>query len=189
MVDTHNTSGFGSEEHPPVVAIFTYHDPVKEKAGETKFQSQAIAFSTDNGRTWTKYDKNPVLPNPGIRDFRDPKVTWMPGIAKWVMTLAVQDHIEFYGSPDLKTWQKLSEFGKTDGGHGGVWECPDLFEMKDENGKSRYVLLVSINPGAPNGGSGTQYFCRRFLMEHDLSPTRPVRMQVGLTMAPTITPA
>ena len=162
VVDHQNTSGLGTKEHPPVVAIFTYHDPAGEKAGNNDFESQGIAYSVDKGRTWKKYENNPVLKSPGIRDFRDPKVSWVEEAGQWVMTLAVTDHIEFYGSPDLKTWRKLSEFGKNDGAHGGVWECPDLFRMKDAEGKVKYVLLVSINPGGPNGGSGTQYFVGSF---------------------------
>jgi fructan beta-fructosidase len=162
VVDTANTSGFGSRENPAMVAIYTYHDVKGERAGNDDFQTQGIAYSTDKGRSWTKYDQNPVLKNTGIRDFRDPKVSWIDESKQWVMTLAVKDHIEFYGSPDLKAWKKLSEFGKTDGSHGGVWECPDLFELRDEKGKSKFVLLVSINPGAPNGGSGTQYFVGDF---------------------------
>jgi len=78
------------------------------------------------------------------------------------MTLAVKDHIEFYGSPDLKEWIKLSEFGYTIGAHGGVWECPDLFLLKHEDGNSKWVVLVSINPGGPQGGSATQYFIGDF---------------------------
>lgn len=162
VVDVNNTSGFGTADSPPVVAIFTYHDPVGEKAGKNDFQSQGIAYSTDKGRSWKKYEDNPVLKSPHIRDFRDPKVSWIEESKQWVMTLAVKDHIEFYGSPDLKKWKKLSEFGKNDGDHGGVWECPDLFKLNDDSGKSKYVLLVSINPGAPNGGSGTQYFVGNF---------------------------
>ncbi|HTF18356.1 MAG TPA: glycoside hydrolase family 32 protein [Chryseolinea sp.] len=162
VVDINNTSGFGTANNPPVVAIFTYHNAGEERAGKDDFQSQGIAYSTDKGRSWKKYEGNPVLKSPHVRDFRDPKVSWIDESRQWVMTLAVKDHIEFYGSPDLKKWTKLSEFGKNDGDHGGVWECPDLFTLTDYTGKSKFVLLVSINPGAPNGGSGTQYFVGSF---------------------------
>jgi fructan beta-fructosidase len=162
VVDWNNTSGLGTAEAPPMVAIYTYHDPGGERQGRIDFQTQGIAYSVDKGRTWTKYEKNPVLPNPGIRDFRDPKVSWNEVSKQWVMTLAVKDHIEFYGSPDLKKWSKLSEFGNTIGAHGGVWECPDLFSLKDGEGNSKWVLFVSINPGGPQGGSATQYFIGNF---------------------------
>jgi fructan beta-fructosidase len=144
-----------------LVAIFTYHDPIGEKGGRTDFQTQAIAYSLDHGQTWTKYDKNPVLQNPGIRDFRDPKLSWYEPGKKWIMTLATLDRISFFSSTDLKHWKKESEFGKTYGGHGGVWECPDLFPMS-VGGKNMWVLLVSINPGGPNKGSATQYFIGQF---------------------------
>lgn len=162
VVDLNNTSGFGAADNPAVVAIYTYHDATAERAGTTNVESQGIAYSTDKGRTWTKYHKNPVLRNPNIRDFRDPKVSWNDDAKHWVMTLAVKDHVEFYGSSNLKEWTKLSEFGRSDGDHSGVWECPDLFKLQDDAGNSKYVLLVSINPGAPNGGSGTQYFIGNF---------------------------
>lgn len=157
VVDKDNTSGLGSTENPPMIAIFTYHEPKGEKEGKIDYQYQGIAYSTDKGRTWTKYDKNPVLPNPGIKDFRDPKVFWHEEEHKWVMSLAVLDHITFYSSKDLKSWTKESGFGFELGGHGGVWECPDLIKMGD-----KWVLLVSINPGGPNGGSATQYFVGDF---------------------------
>ena len=163
VVDKKNTSGFGTSDAPPLVAIFTYHSSEKEKAGRTDYQYQGIAYSTDDGKTWTKYDKNPVLENQGIKDFRDPKVFWHDESEKWIMILAVKDHTALWGSPDLKSWTKLSDFGYQFGAHGGVWECPDLFYCKiegEENGK--WVMLVSINPGAPNGGSGTQYFVGDF---------------------------
>lgn len=163
VVDWNNTSGFGKEpNNPPLLAIFTYHNMAGEKAGRIDFQTQGIAYSLDKGRTWTKYDQNPVLKNPGIKDFRDPKVSWNNVAQQWVMTLAVKDHIEFYASKDFKQWTKLSEFGLTLGAHGGVWECPDLFPLQDEEGKTHWVLLVSINPGGPQGGSATQYFIGDF---------------------------
>lgn len=163
VVDANNTSGFGSKENPPLVAIFTYHSVEKEKAGKTDYQNQGIAFSLDSGRTWTKYENNPVLKNQGVRDFRDPKVFWHDQSGKWVMTLAVKDHVELWGSSDLKTWNKLSEFGNDYGSHGGVWECPDLFEASVEGpAEKHWVMLVSINPGGPNGGSATQYFIGDF---------------------------
>lgn len=163
VVDLNNTSGFGSSGNPPLVAIFTYHSMEKEKAGETDYQNQGIAYSTDNGRTWMKYENNPVLKNQGIKDFRDPKVFWHEQSSRWVMALAVKDHIEFWNSANLKSWSKLSDFGIDYGGHGGVWECPDLFEAQVEGTEEkRWVLLVSINPGGPNGGSATQYFIGDF---------------------------
>lgn len=165
VVDTQNTSGFGSDKKPAMVAIFTYHDMDKEKAGRTDYQYQGIAYSLDKGRTWTKYEGNPVLPNQGINDFRDPKVMWHEASSQWVMALAVKDHIEFYGSQNLKEWGFLSEFGREVGAHGGVWECPDLFPLKTKDGLEKWVLLVSINPGGPNGGSATQYFVGDFTGE------------------------
>ena len=162
VVDKENTAGFGTLEKPALVAMFTYHDPAGEKAGRIDFQTQGIAFSTDNGRSWTKYAGNPVIPNPGIRDFRDPKLIWDAQRNSWLLTLAVADHVEFYRSADLKSWKKLSEFGKAIGNHGGVWECPDFFPMEDDRGDNQWVLLSSINPGGPQGGSATQYFIGSF---------------------------
>ncbi len=165
VYDSENSSGFGTIEKPPLVAIYTYHDMVGEKSGKTDFQTQGIAYSLDKGRTWIKYERNPVLPNQGIRDFRDPKVSQLiqsDGSKTWVMTLAAQDRIQFFGSSDLKNWSMLSEFGQGIGAHGGVWECPDLLPFKSPSGEDKFVLLVSINPGGPQKGSATQYFLGSF---------------------------
>ncbi len=124
VADVTNTSGFGHNGKIPLIAIFTHHDPIGEKAGRNDFQRQSIAYSLDEGKTWTKYRDNPVLKNPGIKDFRDPKVMWYAPQQKWVMTLPTLDHLTFYASKDLKHWTKESEFGKDTGAHGGVWECP-----------------------------------------------------------------
>ncbi len=162
VVDEQNTSGLGENGKAPLIAIFTYHDPVGAENGKLDYQNQGLAYSNDKGRTWTKYDE-PVLKNPGIIDFRDPKVSWREEFKMWVMTLAVQDHIEFYASPNLIDWKKTGEFGKELGAHGGVWECPDLFPMEvDGSDEIKWVLLVSINPGGPQGGSATQYFIGDF---------------------------
>ncbi|QIA07711.1 glycoside hydrolase family 32 protein [Draconibacterium halophilum] len=162
VVDKKNTSGLGQDGKGPMVAIFTYHDPVGAANGENDYQTQGLAFSNNNGRTWEKYPE-PVLKNPGIADFRDPKVSWVEEFSKWIMALAVQDHIEFYASTDLINWEKTGEFGQEKGAHGGVWECPDLFPVKIEGtNETKWVLLVSINPGGPQGGSATQYFIGDF---------------------------
>lgn len=158
VVDKDNTAGFGQNA---LIAIFTYHNDKIEKAKTGLHQYQGLAYSTDEGKTWTKYKGNPVLPNPGIWDFRDPKVIWHETSKQWVMSLATKQSITFYGSKNLKQWQKLSEFGNNIGAHGGVWECPDLFSLTI-NGATKWVLLVSINPGGPNGGSATQYFVGDF---------------------------
>lgn len=161
VVDHNNTSGFGKNGKAPVVAIFTQHNEAAERQGKIDFQTQGIAYSLDEGYTWTKFQGNPVLKNPGIKDFRDPKVTWHAPSKKWVMTLAVLDRIHFYASSNLTKWEKLSEFGQDAGAHGGVWECPDLFPLT-YGGKEYWVLLVNLNPGGPNKGSATQYFIGEF---------------------------
>ncbi len=161
VVDFNNTTGFGKNGQIPLVAIFTHHNPKLEKPGGTQHEYQSLAYSVDDGKTWKKYENNPVLPNPGISDFRDPKVTWFESGRKWIMTLATKDRISFYSSPDLKAWTKESEIGNNFGAHGGVWECPDLFPLKYQ-GRTHWVLLVNINPGGPNKGSGTQYFIGDF---------------------------
>ena len=163
VVDKNNTSGFGKDGISPIVAIYTYHNMKGEKDGDIDFQTQAIAYSLDQGMTWTKYDKNPVISNPGIKDFRDPKVIWDDKNNKWIMALAAGQKIMFYSSTNLKDWKLLSDFGAQIGEHGGVWECPDLFPIKiSGTDKTKWVLIVSINPAAPNGGSGTQYFIGDF---------------------------
>lgn len=154
VVDHHDTSGFFGGR-PGLVAIYT-------SAGDT--QQQSIAHSADRGRTWTKYAENPVIPNPGIEDFRDPKVFWHEPTGRWVLLLAAGDRVQIHGSPNLREWELLSEFGAEHGSHGGVWECPDLFELPVDGDSSRasWVLIVSINPGGPAGGSATQYFTGDF---------------------------
>jgi fructan beta-fructosidase len=161
VLDKNNTSGLGRGGIAPLVAIFTQHYMPGEKAGRTDFQNQSIAYSLDEGKTWTKYAGNPVLKTPNLKDFRDPKVIWHEPTQKWIMNLAVADHIEFYSSPNLINWTKESEIGKNLFAHGGVWECPDLLHI-NKNGKTVWVLLVSMNPGGPNGGSATQYILGDF---------------------------
>jgi fructan beta-fructosidase len=156
VVDWNNTSGFGRDGDPPLVAIYTGHT-------ETN-QSQYIAYSTDRGRTWTVYDGNPVL-DIGLKDFRDPKVFWHEPQQRWVMAVALPDQhrISFYASPDLKEWTHLSDFGPA-AAVGGIWECPDLFELPVDGDPddTRWVLIVSLNPGSIAGGSGMQYFVGDF---------------------------
>jgi fructan beta-fructosidase len=162
VVDFNNTSGFGKNGKPPLVAIFTHHDQAKEKDGKNDTENESLAYSNNGGKTWAKYAHNPVLRNPGISDFRDPKVIWYAPGKKWVMTLATKDHITFYSSPNLKEWRKESEFGQQHGAHGGVWECPDLFQLTAPDGKKMWVLIVNINPGGLQGGSATQFFTGNF---------------------------
>jgi fructan beta-fructosidase len=163
VVDSLNTSGLGSATIPPLVAMFTYHKMEREKAGAIDYQSQGIAFSTDKGRSWTKYSANPVIKNPGVKDFRDPKMFWHKPSMQWITTLVAGDHAEFFGSKDLIHWTKLGEFGREYGDHGGVWECPDLFELPVQGeSEKKWVLIISINPGAPQGGSASQYFVGNF---------------------------
>lgn len=156
VIDHQNTSGFGSADNPAMVAIYTGHT-------ETN-QSQHIAYSTDKGRTWTKYASNPVL-DIGMKDFRDPKVFWHNEINRWIMVIAIpiERKVHFYASEDLKSWAFLSDFGPA-GATGGIWECPDLFllPIEGEEDASRWVLDVNIGSEAAAGGSGGQYFVGDF---------------------------
>jgi fructan beta-fructosidase len=163
VVDLKNTSGLGTLANPPMIAIFTYHNMEGEKSGKTNFQTQGLAYSLDEGNTWLKYEGNPIIGNVGIKDFRDPKVFWNSVTNLWNLVLVAGDHAQFYTSKNLINWTFESEFGKGIGAHGGVWECPDIFKLKVANSnEEKWVLLISINPGAPNGGSGTQYFIGDF---------------------------
>jgi len=161
IVDVKNTSGFGKNGKIPIVAIFTQHNMDGEKSGRIDFQNQSIAYSLDNGYTWKMYTNNPVIKNPGIKDFRDPKVIWHESTKKWIMIVAVKNKVSFYSSANLKQWTKESDFGEDLGNHDGVWECPDLFNLNNDN-KNYWVLTSSINPGGPNKGSATQYFIGNF---------------------------
>ena len=161
VIDHNNTSGFGKEGQVPMVALFTHHDINGEQSGSNRFQYQSIAYSLDKGRSWTLYEGNPVIPNPGIKDFRDPKVIWHEASQNWVMVLAVYDRAMIYTSPDLKKWAEASEFGIE--GDQRLWECPDLFPIKVEGtAEEKWVLLVSIQKDAPNGGTATGYFVGDF---------------------------
>jgi len=157
VVDWHNSSGLCRNPEPAdtscLIAIYT---------GNSDHQSQSIAFSNDRGRTWTKYQGNPVI-DLGLRDFRDPKVFWHEPDRRWVMAAALPNEhkVRFFGSADLKRWTALSDFGPA-GATGGAWECPDLFPLRVEGGEMRWVLSVNINPGGIAGGSGNQYFVGRF---------------------------
>ena len=144
VVDKDNTAGFGKNT---IVAFYT-------SAGEA--QTQSMAYSTDGGRTFRKYEKNPVITS-NVPDFRDPNVFWYEGTKRWIMMLAVGQEMQIYSSPNLKDWTKESSFGSEYGNHGGVWECPDLLQIGD-----KWVLLCNINPGGPFGGSATQYFVGDF---------------------------
>ena len=171
VIDYDNSSGLGRDGKAAWVAIFTHHDPVQEKTGGNVHQFQSIAYSLDNGFSWTKYAGNPVLPNPGIKDFRDPKVFWHGETQRWVMSLAAGDRILFYSSPDLKSWGLESALDGFEIVEGNVLECPDLIAL-DFEGRKRWVLIVSVVTGAPNGGSGTRYLVgdfdgHRFVPEHD----------------------
>ena len=150
VVDKNNTAGFGENA---IVALYT-------SAGEN--QTQSMAYSTDNGKTFTKYDSNPIITS-NVPDFRDPHMFWNEDIKKWNMILAAGQQMNIYSSDNLKDWKFESSFGAEYGSHGGVWECPDLMKMKVRGtDKEKWMLVCNINPGCPFGGSATQYFVGDF---------------------------
>jgi len=150
IVDKNNTSGFGKDGKIPMVAVYTGHI-------ENKNQSQHIAYSLDDGITWTKYANNPVLDLHKV-DFRDPKIFWYEPKKYWVMNvmLPVEHMVQFYSSKNLKDWTHLSDFGPA-GDTSGVWECPDLTQVPVEGmpGKKKWLLQMSMN-------ASMQYFVGEF---------------------------
>lgn len=182
VVDHNNTAGFGKD------AVIAFYTSAKASPwGDV--QSQSMAYSLDNGKTFTKYEGNPILTS-SERDFRDPKVFWYAPGKHWVMMLAVGQHMEIYSSANLKEWKKESEFGAMQGAHGGVWECPDLVEIPVEGTREKkWVLICNLNPGGPFGGSAAQYFVgsfdgKKFVNE---SPTQTKWMDWGKDNYATVT--
>ena len=150
VVDVNNTAGYGKN------AIIAYYT----SAGEA--QTQSMAYSTDGGRTFTKYEKNPVI-TANIPDFRDPNIFWYEPTKKWIMILAAGQEMQFYSSPNLKDWILESSFGREYGNHDGVWECPDMMKLNVRGtSEQKWMLVCNINPGGPFGGNATQYFIGHF---------------------------
>ncbi len=182
VVDYDNTAGFGENA---VVAFYT--SAKSSPWGDT--QSQSMAYSLDNGKTFVKYAYNPVVTS-SKRDFRDPKVFWYAPDKHWVMILAGGQEMDIYSSKNLKDWKYESSFGAKQGAHGGVWECPDLVELPVEGAKEKkWVLICNINPGGPFGGNAAQYFVgtfdgKKFVNE---SPTQTKWMDWGKDHYATVT--
>ena len=127
VVDKNNTAGFGKDA---IIAFYT-------SAAES--QTQSMAYSTDGGRTFTKYDKNPVVTF-NAPDFRDPKVFWYEGTNRWIMMLAVGQEMQIWSSANLKDWNKESSFGSEYGCHGGVWSIMVRITMQRYH--SQMLLMV-----------------------------------------------
>lgn len=156
VTDWNNTAGFGEGA---LVIIFTQNLPGK--------QQQCLSYSLDNGHTWVKYDKNPIIKAPDTtQNFRDPKVFWHTDETSkdyWVMALASGNTILFYTSANLIDWTPVSSFGNEHGLTGGTWETPDLFQLLVDDGPhTRWVLTVGVENNFPGGGSGMQYFVGSF---------------------------
>ncbi len=159
VVDKDNTAGFGKNA---IVAFYTSHR--WNEAGEQE-QEQSMAYSLDNGRTYIKYEGNPILrPFDGIKDFRDPKVFWYEPAKAWYMIVSADKEMRFYSSKNLKEWTYLSAFGRGYGVQPNQFECPDFFQLpvNGDPNRKKWVMIVNINPGCPFGGSATEYFVGEF---------------------------
>jgi fructan beta-fructosidase len=157
VIDRENTSGFQTGDEKVMVAFFTHRD-------DAGLQQQSLAYSNDRGRTWTKYPDNPVIPNPGLLDFRDPKVFWHSASSRWVMVVVAGMRVMIYSSNDLKHWSFASEFGAGQGSQRGVWECPDLFELTVDGDPThrKWILLVSVAHHQVAEEPAMQYFVGEF---------------------------
>ena len=156
VVDKKNTAGFGKNA---IIAIYTNNSSVNHD------EVQCIAYSNDNGRTFTKYEGNPVLtPFDGLKDFRDPKVFWYEKGKCWYMIVSADKETRFYKSKNLKKWTYVSAFGKGLGQQPCQYECPDFFQLpvNGDKKKMKWVMTMNINPGCWFGGSATEYFVGDF---------------------------
>jgi len=164
VFDQDNSSGFGTGEKGPLIAIYT--SAFKPGHARHGVQAQSIAYSIDGGYTWTKHAGNPVIDR-NSPEFRDPKVFRYSSedASYWVMVaVEAQDHqVVLYKSENLLDWEFLSTFGPANA-TGGVWECPDLFELPLDGdlNQTKWVMIVNLNPGGPNNGSAGQYFVGQF---------------------------
>lgn len=155
IVDQENVAGYGAGN------ILAFDTSASDKNG----QIQCLAFSKDNGRTFTKYEKNPILcPADGLRDFRDPKVFRYEPEDKWVMIVSADKEMRFYDSKNLKDWNYMSSFGEGYGVQPCQFECPDMVELPVDGdlNRKKWALIVNVNPGCYFGGSATQYFTGNF---------------------------
>ena len=155
VVDKKNTAGFGKDA---IIAIYTNNSVNHDEV-------QCIAYSNDNGRTFTKYEGNPVLtPFDGLKDFRDPKVFWYEKGKCWYMIVSADKETRFYKSKNLKKWTYVSAFGKGLGQQPCQYECPDFFQLpvNGDKKKMKWVMTMNINPGCWFGGSATEYFVGDF---------------------------
>ena len=158
IVDTRNSAGFGRDA---IIAFYTSHSMRDGK----QVQVQCMAYSKDNGRTFTKYKGNPVVtPFDGLENFRDPKIFWYEPTRSWYMIVSADKNMRFYQSKNLKKWTYVSQWGEGFGAQPNQFECPDFFPLPvdGDNGKQKYVMIVNINPGFVYGGSATQYFIGDF---------------------------
>ena len=158
VVDTRNTAGFGKNA---IVSFYTSHSMHDGR----QVQVQCMAYSRDNGRTFTKYKGNPVVtPFDGLENFRDPKIFWYEPTASWYMIVSADKNMRFYQSKNLKKWTYVSQWGEGFGAQPNQFECPDFFPLPVDGdmSKQKYVMIVNINPGFVYGGSATQYFIGEF---------------------------
>ena len=151
VVDADNVSGL--VDGGGILAFYT-----STEGGE----APSVAYSTDGGSTWQRYEGNPVVANDGRADFRDPKVFRHEDSGAWVMVIAAGDHVEIHRSTDLLTWEHASDAGADAGLHSAVWECPDLFPLEDPSGEVRWVLHVSVGASEETEGSTAQYLLGAF---------------------------
>jgi len=179
VVDKNNTAGFGKNA---MIAIYTsdYFLAVRDKDNTTsdslgeylglrEVQEQCLAYSLDDGKTWTKLDK-PVIPITALsgqgydsQSFRDPKVIWNDSTKEWIMATTAGQKITLFTSKNLKDWTHVSDINRVHDVNNGVWECPELFPIKvSGTNKTKWVLSVSIQQGAPAKGSGMEYYVGNF---------------------------
>lgn len=179
IADNTNASGlFGSSGGKGLIAYYTSYDPDAPNGN----QKIGLAYSNDRGRTWQYSQDHPVvIQNPGHTDteaggwdFRDPKVVRDEANQRWVMAISGGDHIRLFTSTNLIDWTWTDNFGYGDYIRGGVWECPDLFPLQDDQGNTKWILMISTGANPKTAGSDAEYFIGDLTAEGKFINSNPV---------------
>ncbi len=135
ITDENNVSGLGSGA---LLLFYTAAGGTSVLSKNKRF-TQCLAYSTDGGVTFKKYDKNPVVDHIEAAN-RDPKVVYVEELCRYIMLLYLQNNTyAIMSSFDLLTWSEMQRIELA-----GDMECPDVFPLYCK-GKRYWVIMGAFD--------------------------------------------